>query len=208
MSESFAAGFESIEAIESDDDLKSLRELPEFKTLFDNKREELLNRFQQATRAEMKNHNPFPFNFNLPDLQGEKLSLSDLKGKIVIVDFWGTWCGPCVQEIPHFVKLKQKYAGEGFEIVGISYENGSKEEIIATVKGFHAENNMNYPCVIGDEATQAQVPNLEGYPTTLFIDRKGTVRLKEVGYHSFLELEAVVTLLLEEEPADASTNAQ
>jgi hypothetical protein len=91
-------------------------------------------------------------------------------------------------------------------VVGINYEGGTPEEDRQTIKQFATENNMNYACVIGDDATSQQVPNLEGYPTTLFIDRSGVVRLKVVGYHPLATLEAIVSELLAEpapEPAGA-----
>ena len=208
LSESFQAGFENLDTIRADDDLKSLRELPEYKSILGKQSDALLSRFREATQERMQSYKPFDFDFSLPDLEGGTISLADLKGKTLIVDFWGTWCPPCRQEIPHFVTLKEKYADQGLEIVGINYEDGSQEEIIAKIEEFHTANKMNYPCVIGDETTQSQVPDFQGFPTTLFIDRNGTVRFREVGYHSLMELEAVVMLLLEQKTEDSSSSAQ
>lgn len=123
---------------------------------------------------------------------------------MLIVDFWGTWCPPCRKEIPHFVELKSKYGKDGLEIVGLNYE-GDAATAKETIKKFAAENKMNYRCAVGDEATQKKVPNLQGYPTTLFIDRTGKVRLKVVGYHPMAELEAIVSLLLAEPAPPAGT---
>jgi thiol-disulfide isomerase/thioredoxin len=104
-------------------------------------------------------------------------------------------------EIPHFVKLKEKY-GDDLAIVGINYEDGDDEEKIkSTISQFAQDLNINYPCLLGDEATQAQVPDFGGFPTTLFIDRTGRVRLKALGLHPYEKLEAFVQELMAEKGA-------
>ena len=84
------------------------------------------------------------------------------------------------------------------QIIGLGYENGEKAEAVQLTRDFMAKNKMNYTCMLGDAATQKQVPKFEGYPTTLFIDRTGKVRLQYVGLHPYPTLESAVTLLLEE----------
>jgi thiol-disulfide isomerase/thioredoxin len=152
-----------------------------------------------AARRSIAKTESFAFDFELPDLDQQPVKMADFQGKLLIVDIWGTWCPPCRQEIPHFIKLKQAYAKD-LEIVGINYEDGEGEEVIANVRKFAAEQGMNYPLVIGDQATQEKIPDLRGYPTTLFLDRTGKVRLMIVGYHPYEMLEAYVTALLEESP--------
>lgn len=139
---------------------------------------------------------PFAFSFALPDTKGKTVSLDDFQGKVVIVDFWGTWCPPCRKEVPHFVALHQKYRGDGLEIVGINYEQGPQSEWIGMIEAFAKENGITYPCVIGDGATRERVPDFEGYPTTLLIDRTGAVRAKLVGYRPYEQLDALVRKLL------------
>src|SRR5262249_59973090 len=92
----------------------------------------------------------FAFNFELPDLDGKKVSLADYKGKVVIVDLWGTWCPPCREEIPHFVDLYRKYHASGLEIVGINYEMVAGDEAREKVRKYVKENDIPYPCLIGD----------------------------------------------------------
>ena len=140
----------------------------------------------------------FPFAFEFTSIQdGKTISLESLKGKVVIVDIWGTWCPPCRAEIPSFVKLQETYGKDGFQIVGLNYEgNGEPAQYEQTVKDFIAEFGINYPCMFGDEATRTQVPNFSGYPTTIFIDREGKVRLKVVGLHEYSFLESIVKELL------------
>ena len=144
---------------------------------------------------------PFDFNFSLPDVDGKTVALKDFAGKILIADIWGTWCPPCKMEIPHFVDLLEKYEGQGLRIVGINYENGDAAEFPKVIREFAKANKMTYPCVIGDDKTRSQVPSFQGYPTTLFLDRTGKVRLSVVGYHSQIDLEAIIQELLEEKTA-------
>ena len=107
---------------------------------------------------------------------------------------------PLVAEIPHFIKLKESYGDQGLEVVGLAYEQvDDEEEALAGVKEFTEENKVNYPCAIGDDATQEKVPDFQGYPTTLFIDREGVVRLQLVGFQPHAKLELVVEHLLDKE---------
>lgn len=201
----FELGFNDMKLFDTDPDLNPLRELAAFKALKTQaiekataKEKEIIERQVQETLKKMENHKPFPFDFDLKDVDGNSVKLADYKGKVLIVDIWGTWCPPCKKEIPHFLDLKKKYQEMGLEIVGINYENGSDEENIAVIKDFIAKNGITYPCVLGDPATRGQVPNFEGFPTTLFLDRTGQVRMSEVGYRPLEILESVVTKLINE----------
>ena len=143
---------------------------------------------------------PFTFDFSVTDVTGKSISLSELQGKVVIVDIWGTWCPPCRMEIPSFVKLQQIYGSQGLQIIGLNYEEPSAPEEVQrqTVVDLIEELGINYPCALGTESIQAQIPSFEGYPTTIFIDKTGKVRAKVVGMHSFSELESQVKELLAE----------
>jgi thiol-disulfide isomerase/thioredoxin len=203
LREAFAAGFDNVSLLATDVDLQALRQLPEFQSLLGQAREALQKRCREESREELARHLPFSLDFSLPDLTGKTVSLGDYKGKVVIVDLWGTWCPPCRMEIPHFLELVTKYRGAGLEVVGINYEQLPAAEWKPTIAKVAKEIGITYPCLIGDEATQSKIPNLEGFPTTLFVDRAGVVRLKLVGYHPYEKLESVVLLLLEEKPVSA-----
>lgn len=154
-----------------------------------------------SARKDLEAGETYPFTFAGTDIEGNEQSLEALVGKVVIVDFWGTWCPPCRAEIPSFVELQDKYGEQGFQMIGLNYERKeSEEENVKAVLDFAKEFSMNYPCILSDEQTRAQVPNFRGYPTTLFIDRSGKVRMTVVGLHEFAYLEAVVNVLLAEEP--------
>ncbi|MEX0711638.1 MAG: redoxin domain-containing protein, partial [Pirellulales bacterium] len=208
--DAFDAGYKDLGQLDKDEDLALLRDMSAFQTL----RQEHLERLREEAVAEAKQllaeAESFPFDFTLNNLEDQPVSLADFKEKVVIVDFWGTWCPPCIKEIPHFLELREKYQADGLEIVGINYERvqpGETEKAKNLIKDFVAANNVTYQCLIGDEATQAKVPDLRGYPTTLFIDRAGKVRAKIVGYHDLINLEAIVNELLAE-PAPPPGEAQ
>ena len=206
LKEAFDAGFAEFDTFAKDDELESLRKRDDFAALeksIKEKKELAAKKRVEEAKAEvaqlLTENKAFPFSFALSDLDDKKMSLDDLKGKVVIVDFWGTWCPPCRKEIPHFVDLHKEYKGKGLEIVGLNYnEEGTPDEVKKTIKTFLDKNNVPYRCFVGDEKTQMLVPDFEGYPTTLFIDRAGKVRLKVVGYQEKEVLEEIVKTLLDE----------
>jgi thiol-disulfide isomerase/thioredoxin len=135
---------------------------------------------------------------NAFDIDGQKLDLRILKGKVAIVDLWGTWCPPCRQEIPNFVKLKETYGSSGLEIVGVNFERTARTrgDAIALVRNVRTQLGINYRCVLGNQTIALQVPDFGAFPTTLILDRNGQVRSKVVGYHSYEQLEELVKPLL------------
>jgi len=205
LKESFEHGWNNFDHISKDPDLENLRQLPEFTKFLAAQKFVVAERTKKALVGELARNKPFPFAFSLPDLDGKPLSLESQKGKVVIVDIWGTWCPPCRAEIPHFVKLQERYGKEGLQIIGINYERGQNP--VPGIKAFAKEFGINYPCVIGDPATRDQVPAFRGYPTTLFIDRSGAVRMKVVGLTPYERLEAIVTTLLAEPAPETGKKA-
>ncbi|GIW91392.1 MAG: hypothetical protein KatS3mg109_1824 [Pirellulaceae bacterium] len=184
--------------LEEDEDLAAVRALPEFSNQLQQWKDQSAKEQQAHITESLAKFQSFPFDFEVVDVEGQRRTLSDLKGKVVIVDIWGTWCPPCRAEIPSFIKLQEKFGEKGLQIIGLNYEGEEGEKAIAKVKQFIQEYGINYPCALGTEEIQNQVPDFEGYPTTLFIDRSGKVRLKVVGLHDYAFLESVVTALLEE----------
>ncbi len=187
-----AAGYSDFESLDEEADLAPVRALPGYAAL-------VMRGVQAAVDREFAEARPFPFTFILPDLADKNVSLADFKGKVTIVDLWGTWCPPCRKEIPHFVALDREFRAKGLAIVGINCnESGSKEEVKSTIRAFVEENKIPYPCLLDDDKTQEKVPGFRGYPTTLFLDRAGKVRLTLVGYTSRAKLDAIVARLLAE----------
>ena len=173
----------------------AIADQPEFQKVIDDNTNRLQAKYREAAREEFANAEDIDFDFDLPDLEGNSVKLSDFAGKVVIVDLWGTWCPPCRMEIPHFIELQDKFKDD-LEVVGITYEQVQDEQAaIKQISEFVKAEGVNYPCVIGDEATQQSL-EVRGFPTTLFIDREGKVRLKIVGYHPYEKLEGYVAELI------------
>jgi thiol-disulfide isomerase/thioredoxin len=127
--------------------------------------------------------------WTLKDVNGQPVSSDQFKGKVVVVDFWATWCGPCRAEIPGYVSLQKKYGPEGLVIVGISLDAQGP----GVVKKFMQQHGMNYQVVMGDDEVQAAFGGAEGLtaiPTTFIIDRSGKIRDRKVGAEHTADFEA------------------
>ncbi|MBI1871044.1 MAG: TlpA family protein disulfide reductase [Chlamydiae bacterium] len=131
--------------------------------------------------------------FTLTDLEGKTFKLSDLAGKIVVLDFWATWCPPCQDEIPHFVELKNQYGSKGLEIVGIALDRQG----VRVVKPFVERFKVNYTILIGDyDQVINDYGGVVGIPTTFLINREGHIVKQFVGYIEKEEFEEEVKKLL------------
>ncbi len=187
-----AVGYNDFDGLAEEADFDSVRKLPRFRAL-------IVESCKAEVAEEMARTKAFPFDFELKDTDEKTVTLADFQGKVTIVDVWGTWCGPCRLEIPHFVSLYKAFHPRGLEIVGINCnEEGTRDEIKKTIKDFAAKYKMEYPCLLNDDKTEEKIPGFQGYPTTLFIDRAGKVRMVLVGYTPEAKLEAIITTLLDE----------
>jgi thiol-disulfide isomerase/thioredoxin len=199
LNDAIERGFTNLSAIDSADELAALRESEGFDTQLDAWRTTIAENIRAQAAHDLSTGETFPFELVGTDISGAAIDLANLQGQVVIVDFWGTWCPPCRAEIPSFIRLQDKFAEQGFTMIGLNFERkGSDEENLATVVDYVKEAGINYPCIMGTQEMLTQVPGFSGYPTTLFIDKTGKVKMKLVGLHPYEYLEAVVTELLKE----------
>ena len=114
--------------------------------------------------------------FTLPDLDAKRIALSDFSDNIVVLDFWATWCEPCVVEIPNLNALQERYAARGLRVIGVVVESGSVKDI----RQFLTKHKVNYQLLIGNDAVVNKY-KVTGFPTTLVIDPQRQIHKKYVG---------------------------
>jgi peroxiredoxin len=130
--------------------------------------------------------------WTLKDVDGKPVSLSQFRGKVVVLDFWATWCPPCRTEIPGYIALQRKYAADGLVVVGISVDTDGPDP----VRKFIKEMGINYPIVMADDTIQDLYGPLQGYPTTFIIDRDGFIRATKLGRKPAAQFEKQVLAVL------------
>ncbi len=123
---------------------------------------------------------------------GSEYALGDFEGKVLILDFWATWCGPCKREIPHFNDLYAQYKDQGLEILGVSLDEGGPSAVNRFVK----QTPITYNNAMASREIVEQYGPIQAIPTTFVIDRKGNVQRRFVGYQSLSVFEEVIQSLL------------
>lgn len=137
-------------------------------------------------------------NFTLKDINGNDVSLSDFRGSVVLLDFWATWCPPCVTAIPELAELHNKYKEKGFEVIGISMDHS-----VGDTKSFVSEEKVPYTILMSSDKVEKQY-GVTTIPVTFLIDKSGKVVKKHLGFAPGVgkQIEKEVRLLLEDMPID------
>jgi len=133
--------------------------------------------------------------FSLAGLDGRTVALSDYRGKVVLLDFWATWCAPCQAEIPRFVEWQSRYGTKGLRVIGISMDDGP-----GPVRAFRDRFGIDYPVALGNLKVAEDYGGILGLPVNLVIDRNGRIAAKFTGATDLMRLEKQILSLL-----DAST---
>jgi thiol-disulfide isomerase/thioredoxin len=131
---------------------------------------------------------------SLPALEGGAVRFAELRGKVVLVDFWATWCPPCRAMIPSLNRLQAKYRDQGLVIVGVSVDEGGANDVLA----FREWQPLDYTVALGDGQAVSAFGGIDALPTSFLLDRDGKIRAKHVGYTSEEQLEAEIARLLAE----------
>ncbi len=135
--------------------------------------------------------------FSLKDLNGKTVKLSDYRGKVVLLNFWATWCGPCKIEIPWFAEFEQKHKDQGFAVLGVSMD----EEGWDVVKPFLEEHRVNYRVLMGSDQVAQLYGGVDSLPTSFIIDRDGRVASVHIGLVSKSDYQNEINALLSSQPA-------
>lgn len=155
----------------------------------------------QEKAADSKSNLPNEPDVTFKDLEGKNVPLSEFKGKVVVVNFWATWCDPCREEIPWMIEFQQKYAGQGFTMLGVAMDDEGKSVVEPYVQKtqFDVDGRsmtMNYPIVLGNDDLSSKFGGLIGLPTTIVITRDGKIHKRFIGILSHDELEKEIKALL------------
>ena len=142
-------------------------------------------------RKDTAKRNPAP-DFTLTDANGKQVRLSDYKGKVVLLNFWATWCGPCKFEIPWFIEFQKTHKDRGFTVIGVSLDEDGWE----SVKPYIQAKGVNYPVVVGSETVDQHYGGIEALPTSFLIDREGRIANTHVGLVSKKQYEDDILDLL------------
>jgi thiol-disulfide isomerase/thioredoxin len=139
-----------------------------------------------TSTADAHGNKPAAPDVTFKDLDGKDVALSSLKGKVVVVNFWATWCDPCREEIPWLIEFQQKYADKGFTLLGVAMDEEGKPVVQPFVQTtpFNVNGHpttMNYPIVLGNDDLAGKFGGLLGLPTSIVISRDGKIEKKYIG---------------------------
>lgn len=141
--------------------------------------------YDESSEVEQDDSSKMP-DFKLKNLKGETVSSDQFKGQVLIIDFWATWCGPCVEAIPSLVKMRSELHQKGMEVIGISLDDPRS---IKKVKAFTRKYEVDYPILIGNEEVSSKFGGVSNIPTMFIIDKEGNIVDRIVGYREGQEIQ-------------------
>ncbi|MGQ9646236.1 MAG: TlpA disulfide reductase family protein [Thermodesulfobacteriota bacterium] len=133
--------------------------------------------FPQCSRDGKTPSSTLAPDFSLKTLNGQEIRLADLRGRVVLLDFWATWCAPCREAIPHLISLQKNYQEKGLEVIGMNLDKGDVE----TVRRFVNSMDIPYPITLTPEEVSRKY-GVTALPTTILIDQEGKIRQKFLGF--------------------------
>ena len=142
-------------------------------------------------------------NFSLKDADGNAVNLADYRGKVVLVNFWATWCGPCESEIPWFIEFEKKYKDQGFAVLGVSMDDDGWK----SVRPYIASHKINYRIMIGSPLVSDQFGDIDSLPTSFVLDREGRIASNHVGLVDKVDYQNEIVKLLQDPRNSAERDA-
>jgi len=142
-------------------------------------------------------------NFSLKDADGNAVNLADYRGKVVLINFWATWCGPCEAEIPWFIEFEKKYKDQGFAVLGVSMDDDGWK----SVRPYIASHKINYRIMIGSEVVSQQFGDIQALPTSFVLDRQGRIASNHVGLVDKVDYQNEIVKLLQDPKSVAMRDA-
>ena len=144
-------------------------------------------------------------------MDGSTFKIADKKGKVLVINIWATWCGPCLSEMPAFVAMQQKYGDRGFEILGLNSDDDS-DHMLSDINDVIRQKNINYPVVFSDAKTQAALLNISkfpGIPQSFVVDRDGNLRavFKGANPDNVKKMDGIIGDIINEQPTSGETTS-
>lgn len=199
MQPAFDAGFSNFEALLENQFVKELKS-DAVNALVQNKLRTYEADLAKWARESVGKFASFEFKFDVADIDAGRISNRDFQGRVLVLDLWATWCQPCREAIPHFVKLDKEFRRNKVDIVGMSMDNPDDPgKSLQVVRQFVDKNGVEYAMAMGNRSVMNQLAPQQKLPTVLFIDTLGKVRYIAEGPHNFYQLAAITNELIRQD---------